>query len=463
MMRVLIVDDDPSSARLLRGWIEAEGASTMEAVSAEGALALIGEEGVPAAAFCEVRLPGKNGLWLADHLRAEHPHTAVIMTTSQLDVPLAVSSLHVGAVDHLVKPLVHDRVAAALKRAFDAHTFRRSIAAMQEELEGQRRQITQAFADIERSVATSLEAVLAMRQPRDPASLARIHGVARLAVNLALTLEVGEPQLSHIERAVFLQDLGPLPTPDEQRCLEILRGAPLLAEATEIALAAHERYDGSGFPRGLRGDQIPLGARIIAVAAACAELMSVGQLTPAQVVGIVCSEGASTFDPFVLGALKRLYSTEDLESPLPVGGTRDPIRLIHGASHERQQGRDAHMTDAGSAGNDPRRRWIRKRLATGVSASISGKPARLVDISYGGFRIEMPDWLDASRADTVAVNVPEFQLQAEATCKWKTRLGTSGPYWCGVALTDDETRAGSRWRAVVDTLQPEFPMSPDLN
>ena len=80
-MRVLIVDDEEPLRKLLRHWIEAEGATVVEAGTAEEGLALAQAGGAPAVALCDIRLPGNDGLWLADQLRAGFPETVVLMTT----------------------------------------------------------------------------------------------------------------------------------------------------------------------------------------------------------------------------------------------------------------------------------------------------------------------------------------------------------------------------------------------
>ena len=82
------------------------------------------------------------------------------------------------------------------------------------------------------------------------------------------------------------------------------------------------------------------------------------------------------------------------------------VRIIHDPSYGRQPERVVRVSDPESTWNEPRRRWIRKRVAAGVSASIGGKPGLLVDVSYGGFRVECPNSVDARRADALALDVP---------------------------------------------------------
>jgi response regulator RpfG family c-di-GMP phosphodiesterase len=329
-MHVLIVDDEADLRWLLRSWVEAEGATALEADSAEAALALIARQPAPAVALCDLRLPGEDGLWLAERLRAVSPETAVVMTTGVLEFQAAVTSLQAGVVDYLSKPFLHERFIEAFRRAFMAHQSRRALTQMHAELAQRRAEIADALAELELNVTTSLEAMLEMLRARDPGSYAHSHRVAKLAVDLAMTLQIGEPQLSDIERAALLHNLGRLALPDallsrpeaelspaDRARLRtyplhghaMLKNVPFLTAANEIAVASHEHFDGTGFPHALRGDAIPLGARIIAVANAFDELVSgaAGRpVPPAQAIEVLSTGRAAQFDPLALGALRVL-------------------------------------------------------------------------------------------------------------------------------------------------------------
>ena len=333
MTRVLIVDDEPPIRRLLKAWIEPEGATIDEADSAEQAIEVVESCGAPAVAFSDLKLPGQDGLWLADQLRQAHPATAVVMTTAVHEFDAAVGSLQAGVVDYLAKPFSRERMLDAFKRALLTNQSRVAFARMQQELEQRRTQVTEALAELELNASSSLEAMLAMLRVRDGKSYDHSHRVARLAVNLAMTLQIGEPQLSDIERAALLHNLGRLAMPDallsqpeaslsaaERAQLHsyplhghaMLKNVPFLVAANRIAVASHERYDGSGFPHGLRGDAIPLGSRIVCLANAYDELVSgIGRapVSGAEAVEILAGERASEFDPVVLGALKILQPT----------------------------------------------------------------------------------------------------------------------------------------------------------
>lgn len=146
MMRVLVTDDEPPVRRLLRRWIEKEGAEVAEAASAEEAWTRLNQEAPFSVAFCDLRLPGKDGQWLAEQIHAFHSDTAIVMLTGVRELDAAVTGLQTGVVDYVTKPFTRERLAQALQRAFFAHLSQRELAAMHAELEARRARDVQGVA-----------------------------------------------------------------------------------------------------------------------------------------------------------------------------------------------------------------------------------------------------------------------------------------------------------------------------
>lgn len=332
-VRVLVVEDEAPARRYLRSLLEAEGASVVEAATAEQGLLILETGDEVAVALCDIRLPGNDGLWLAEQLQTASPLTAVVITTAVHEFDAAVTSLRSRAVDYLAKPFTRERLLEAIGRALLVYEARRAHRQILREVDERRAQITEALAELEANASSALDAMLAMLQARDSVSYDHAHRVAKLAVDLAMALQIAEPQLSNIERAALLHNLGRLTLPDKlvkqsEAALSggdrarlrsyplngyaILRSVPILAAANEIAVASHERYDGSGFPHGLWGQNIPLGARIIGLADAYDELVSgIGypQVSPGRALEILNGKRAAEFDPAVLAALKTLLAS----------------------------------------------------------------------------------------------------------------------------------------------------------
>ena len=108
---ILLVDDDEQIRQLLRRMLEPDGYYITEAATAEEALWSV-EEAPPSVAFCDMHMPGANGLWLADRIRASSPTTAIVLATGDSEIP-PVESMRAAVVAYLVKPLSVGRVRAA--------------------------------------------------------------------------------------------------------------------------------------------------------------------------------------------------------------------------------------------------------------------------------------------------------------------------------------------------------------
>jgi hypothetical protein len=118
---------------------------------------------------------------------------------------------------------------------------------------------------------------------------------------------------------------------------------------------------------------------------------------------------------------------------------RDDIRTIVEA-----------VQDALAARTRPRR-WPRNLLKQSVAVQIGDHPGHLVDVSYGGFRVETAAGVIEDREVGFTLDIPQFGVRARATCMWMKQVGTSSRYWCGAALAHEESRTGE-WRELVDVL-----------
>src|SRR2546423_6242563 len=119
MSSVLVVDDEAAVRNLMTRWVELAGHHASTAANADEALDVLAAQ-TPAVALCDVRMPGRDGLWLASKIRREFPDTAIIMATGARDCDPGVAE-HTGAVDYLLKPFGRDRLRFALARGFDWH------------------------------------------------------------------------------------------------------------------------------------------------------------------------------------------------------------------------------------------------------------------------------------------------------------------------------------------------------
>jgi len=241
-------------------------------------------------ALCDIRMPGHDGLWLAQQIRQDAPETAVIMATGVHDVGSAVSSLRQGVIEYLTKPFGRDRLREAVVRGLEWHRAaceaRRWREALEADMESRRRRLAAALSALVIDSDAALDAMLSMLTIGDRDAYGHAYRVAALAASMARALQLPEDERIAIERAALLHDLGKLAVPDavlrkpapltpEEQLLvrlhpvigaDLIRGIPYLSASADLVRDAHERMDGLGYPHGLRAAEVPVGARIIAVA-----------------------------------------------------------------------------------------------------------------------------------------------------------------------------------------------------
>lgn len=286
---VLVVDDENGTRELLCRWLVNSGFDVSSASTADEALSCV-HALAPAVALCDIRMPGHDGLWLAQQIRHDAPETAVIMATGVHDVGSAVSSLRQGVIEYLTKPFGRDRLREAVVRGLEWHRAaceaRRWREALEAEMEARRRRLASALSALVIETDAALDAMLSMLTVQDRDAYAHAYRVAALAASVARALQLPEHDVTAVERAALLHDLGKLAVPDavlrkpapltsEEQLLirlhpvigsDLIREIPYLADCADLVRDAHERMDGHGYPHGLKATDVPVGARIIAVA-----------------------------------------------------------------------------------------------------------------------------------------------------------------------------------------------------
>jgi putative nucleotidyltransferase with HDIG domain len=286
---VLVADEDRSVRECIVSWIETLGFPTRQADSAESALRQFGSD-PPGIAVCDVNMPGRSGVWLASRIRELFPDTALVMATAARDIETAVASLRNQVVDYLLKPFDEGRLGEALALGRDWHNAAMAQEglhhALQDRLRNRRAAVAAALAEAQRTPEEALEGLMSILQLHERDGRGHATRVARLALSMGDELGYEESELAILEHGALLHDIGKLDMPasilskpaplddHEWRIMrthpqvgyDLLKNQPRFAAAAEIVLSHHEAYDGGGYPRGLHGTGIPLGARVLAVA-----------------------------------------------------------------------------------------------------------------------------------------------------------------------------------------------------
>jgi response regulator RpfG family c-di-GMP phosphodiesterase len=287
--RLLIVDDEIAHQRVLAAMLEQNGIACKAVSSAQEALDLLRREPMDAL-VADLNMPRVSGMELLAEIRMRYPQLVFLMATGIEDVRVGVRAMRQGADDYLIKPLQMDAVMMSLERAFykksielELENYRQSLEAM---VCKRTVQLQNAVRDIEQSYADTLDALGAAIDLRDRQTSGHSRRVALCSINMLSRLHGTPAQLKTLMMGAFLHDVGKLAIPDaillkpdvltdkERRTMQrhvqigydLVKRIPFLADAAEIILSHHERWDGKGYPRRLKGNEIPLNARIFAVA-----------------------------------------------------------------------------------------------------------------------------------------------------------------------------------------------------
>jgi putative nucleotidyltransferase with HDIG domain len=280
-VHILIVDDDPTIRDLLTEGLSESGYRVTAAGDGAEGLAALSRNGFQLV-VSDIDMPEVDGVQLLQRAKEIRPDVEVIMLTGVVDVETAIQSMRLGACDYLTKPFNLAEVRITVERALEKRRLILENREYQKHLEDKVRERTEALS---RSYRTTLEALATALDTRDSETLGHSLRVAAYTVAVARRMGVGEPDLTDIYRGALLHDVGKIGVPDailrkpgrltpeewnEMRRhpelgYRILEGVDFLERAREIVLSHQERFDGQGYPRGLRGTDIPLGARIFAV------------------------------------------------------------------------------------------------------------------------------------------------------------------------------------------------------
>jgi len=279
---ILIVDDEELIRRLLHQKLSGEGYRCEEAGSAEQALDRLRSNTIELV-ILDIKMPGKSGTELLPEIEANYPDTAVIMATAITDTTTAIQCMKEGAYDYLTKPFNLDEVILSVVRALEKRRLelenRDYRQHLEQKVEEQARKIRASFFNAITALAYALEA-------KDKYTSGHSQRVTEISVAVARELGMPPDGIGKIRLAGLVHDIGKIGVKEsvlskpgkltdkeyehiKSHCDVGERILTPIVEDEEILKAVrhhHERYDGRGYPDGLCGEQIPLGARILAVA-----------------------------------------------------------------------------------------------------------------------------------------------------------------------------------------------------
>lgn len=333
---ILVVDDDPAVGPLLARVLRKSGYEVRVETGAAGALETVrGAPGIYDVVITDLNLPGLSGLELLDELRSLDESMIKIVITGHATLDNAITSLRRGAYDFIEKPVMPEQLTAIMERALEYRFLKKENVRYQNHLEDMVREksaaLRLALDQVRTSYDFTLEAMAGLLDAREKSTAHHSTRVRDLSVILAREMGLSQTEIEDLARGALLHDIGkicipdtillksgPL-TPEEQEVMKthpevgyrLLKTSAYLERVSELIYSHHEHFDGSGYPRGLQGEQIMIGARIFSVIDAYDAMRSDRVYRKAMSVDAALAEikrhRGTQFDPQVVDAFLRCH------------------------------------------------------------------------------------------------------------------------------------------------------------
>lgn len=289
MEKILIVDDEEPIRNLLMRYLGTGNYDCVLAADAVEARSRFEEEAFDVI-LCDINMPGESGLDLLRDLRGRNTDLAAVMVTGADEPAVAKTAFEIGAYDYIVKPLEQNRVLISVTNALHRRELELVSRTYRNMLEGMVAERTESLQNtlgkLQRTLDGVIHAMALTIEKRDPYTAGHQERVAHLACSMARTMELGAEKLKGLEMAAHIHDIGKIRVPSEilskpgqlsdiefalikthpKVGYDILRPIEFPWPVAEMVYQHHEKMNGSGYPRGLSGQEILLEARIIAVA-----------------------------------------------------------------------------------------------------------------------------------------------------------------------------------------------------
>jgi putative nucleotidyltransferase with HDIG domain len=288
--RILVVDDEETIREIVCSMLNGAHFQTRQAANGLEALSILESGDEFDLVLSDLMMAEMDGIALLERAKERYPDMPIVMVTTVHDISVALQAIRNGAYDYLPKPFEREQLLATVRRALENRRLKRENDAYRTNLEVLVAERTQqwkmALSNLEKSYDITLEALGDALDLKDAETEGHSRRVTAFTIAIARKMGLPKEEVSVIARGAFLHDIGKIGISDailfkpgqltkeemeimKEHCYrgyKIVSRIPFLAEASEIVYSHQERYDGTGYPRGLKGEEIPLGARIFSIA-----------------------------------------------------------------------------------------------------------------------------------------------------------------------------------------------------
>jgi response regulator RpfG family c-di-GMP phosphodiesterase len=324
--KILIIDDELSPREALRMVLK-DIYSVSTASGAREGLNIMDQNPADLVVL-DIMMPGMNGIVALEEIKKRHPDTEVILLTAYASLDTAKSAIRFGAFDYLTKPFDKDEVIRVVVKGLEKKRNNKNLKLEQEELRSRTRYLEEQVGKARRNLIMAYEgtvkALILTIDAKDHYTFDHSEHVARLSCAIADVLDFPKNVRDKLEQAANMHDIGKIGidetilkkkgrlTPEESIAMSkhpeigatIVQQVPFLEDAVPVILHHHERFDGRGYPKGLKGEEIPLTARIVMVADAIDAMMRArpyrGSLAMEKVLRELRDNAGTQFDPMIV-------------------------------------------------------------------------------------------------------------------------------------------------------------------
>ncbi|HKM46024.1 MAG TPA: HD domain-containing phosphohydrolase [Terriglobales bacterium] len=368
---ILVVDDEETIREIVSSQLKVAHFRTRQAANGVEALALLESGEEFDLVLSDLMMPEMDGTALLERAKERYPDMPIVMVTAVHDIQVALQALRNGAYDYLLKPFEKEQLLATVGRALENRRLKRENDNYRTNLEllvaDRTQQWKTALSELERSYDMTLEALGDTLDAKDAETQEHTRRVTAYTMAIARKMGLPKEEVNMIARGAFLHDIGKIAIPDEilkkpgkltdkemdimkehcERGYKIIKDIPFLAGAAEIVYSHQEHYDGQGYPRRLKGNEIPLGARIFSIADTLDAMTVDRRYRPAQSFEAAREEierwSGRQFDPEIVKVFLEMPDSiwEDLRKDID-GQSRSFLAKVeeHNLTKEKT-GRDA--------------------------------------------------------------------------------------------------------------------------